>query len=71
MKRIISSLFLALTVLLVGGAFVSSCSNEILSTQHVDNTPHAFTIKLSAGFELPEIKELDSIPGTRAVTRLI
>jgi len=68
MKRIISSLFLAITVLLVGGAFVSSCSNEILSTQHVDNTPHAFTIKLSAGFELPEIKELDSIPGTRAVT---
>ena len=68
MKRISSSLFLALTLLLVGGAFVSSCSNEILSTQHVDNTPHAFTIKLSAGFELPEIKELDSIPGTRAVT---
>lgn len=68
MKRIISSLFLAITVLLVGGAFVSSCSNEILSTQHADNTPHAFTIKLSAGFELPEIKELDSIPGTRAVT---
>ena len=68
MKRILSSLFVALTLLLVGGAFTTSCSNEILSTQQVDNTPHAFTIKLSAGFELPEIKELDSIPGTRAVT---
>lgn len=68
MKRILSSLFVALTLLLVGGAFTTSCSNEILSTQQVDNTPRAFTIKLSAGFELPEIKELDSIPGTRAVT---
>ena len=68
MKRILSSLFVALTLLLVGGAFTTSCSNEILSTQQVDNTPRAFTIKLSAGFELPEIKELDTIPGTRAVT---
>ena len=71
MKRILSSLFVALTLLLVGGAFTTSCSNEILSTQQVDNTPRAFTIKLSAGFELPEIKELDSIPGTRATTETV
>ena len=69
MKRIISSLFLAITVLLVGGAFVSSCSNEILSTQHVDNTPHAFTLKLSAGLgavQAEELGEVDNPNDTRA-----
>lgn len=71
MKRILSSLLVALTLLVVGGVFTTSCSNEIISTQRVDNTPHAFTIKLSAGFELPEIKELDSIPGTRATTETV
>ena len=71
MKRILSSLLVALTLLVVGGVFTISCSNEIISTQRVDNTPHAFTIKLSAGFELPEIKELDSIPGTRATTETV
>lgn len=68
MKRILSSLFVALTLLLVGGAFTTSCSNELLSYQKGDSTPHAFTVQLSTGFELPEIKELDSSMATRAVT---
>ena len=49
MKRILSSLLVALTLLVVGGVFTTSCSNEIISTQRVDNTPQAYTIKLSAG----------------------
>ena len=61
MKRILSSLFVALTLLLVGGAFTTSCSNEILSTQQVDNTPRAFTIKLSAGLGAVQAEELGEI----------
>ena len=48
---------------------MSSCSNEILSTQHVDNTPHAFTIKLSAGLgavQAEELGEVDNPNDTRA-----
>ena len=69
MKRILSSLFVALTLLLVGGAFTTSCSNEILSTQQVDNTPHAFTLKLSAGLgavQAEELGEVDNPNDTRA-----
>lgn len=69
MKRILSSLFVALTLLLVGGAFTTSCSNEILSTQQVDNTPRAFTIKLSAGLgavQAEELGEIDNPNDTRA-----
>ena len=69
MKRILSSLFVALTLLLVGGAFTTSCSNEILSTQQVDNTPRAFTLKLSAGLgavQAEELGEVDNPNDTRA-----
>lgn len=69
MKRILSSLFVALTLLMVGGVFTTSCSNEILSTQQVDNTPRAFTIKLSAGLgavQAEELGEIDNPNDTRA-----
>ena len=65
MKRILSSLFVALTLLMVGGAFTTSCSNEILSTQQVDNTPHAFTIKLSAGLGAVQAEELGEVDNPR------
>ena len=69
MKRRLSSSFGALTLHLVGGAFTTSCSNEILSTQQVDNTPRAFTIKLSAGLgavQAEELGEIDNPNDTRA-----
>jgi len=69
MKRILSSLLVALTLLVVGGVFTTSCSNEIISTQRVDNTPHAFTIKLSAGLgaiQADQLGEIDNPNDTRA-----
>lgn len=65
MKRILSSLFVALTLLLVGGAFTTSCSSEILSTQQVDNTPRAFTLKLSAGLGAVQAEELGEVDNPR------